>query len=178
LLCENSEEKTSFSQDHSGVKCKILKKVAFTSTLDVYDFCNPTIRTILQASQDRARQNEEAQIQAKLEGKDTSDANNNDDDMEVEKQDVDDNEEELKQALEMSMELDPVGPGLPPNFQGHYELFAVVTHKGRNADGGHYMGWVKATTDSNVVVDENHILKLQGGGDYDMSYLNFYRAKK
>jgi ubiquitin carboxyl-terminal hydrolase 14 len=193
---------TPDSQDHSGVKCKILKKVAFTSTLDVFDFCNPTIRTILQASRDRARQNEEAQIQAKLEGKETSDTNNNnDDDMEVEKQDVDDNEEELKQALEMSMELDPVGPGLPPNFQGHYELFAVVTHKGRNADGGHYMGWVKATSsstgvDSNVVVDENQedwfvfnddevspcktedILKLQGGGDYDMSYLNFYRAKK
>jgi ubiquitin carboxyl-terminal hydrolase 14 len=25
---------------------------------------------------------------------------------------------------------------------GNYELIAVVTHKGRSADGGHYMGWV------------------------------------
>jgi len=204
---------TPDSQDHSGVKCKILKKVAFTSTLDVYDFCNPTIQTTLQASRDRARQNEEALIQAKLEGKDTTtqptsqgtqkDHNKNDDDddkMDVEKEEDDDDDDELKQALAMSMELDPVGPGLPPNFQGYYELFAVVTHKGRNADGGHYMGWVKAKVDDTIVVHENQdkdeddwfvfnddevspcktedILKLQGGGDYDMSYLNFYRAKK
>jgi len=25
---------------------------------------------------------------------------------------------------------------------GNYELVAVVTHKGRSADGGHYVGWV------------------------------------
>jgi uncharacterized UBP type Zn finger protein len=24
-----------------------------------------------------------------------------------------------------------------------YELFAVVTHKGRDADGGHYVAWVR-----------------------------------
>lgn len=28
------------------------------------------------------------------------------------------------------------GPGLPRDFKGTYELFAVVTHKGREADGG------------------------------------------
>lgn len=28
------------------------------------------------------------------------------------------------------------GPGLPADFKGMYELFAVVTHKGREADGG------------------------------------------
>jgi hypothetical protein len=36
-----------------------------------------------------------------------------------------------------------VGPGLPARFRGLYELFAVVTHKGRSADSGHYMGWVR-----------------------------------
>ena len=25
---------------------------------------------------------------------------------------------------------------------GNYELVAVVTHKGRSAEGGHYVGWV------------------------------------
>ncbi len=34
-------------------------------------------------------------------------------------------------------------PSLPDGFQGLYELFAVVTHKGRSADSGHYMGWVR-----------------------------------
>jgi len=27
---------------------------------------------------------------------------------------------------------------------GNYELYGVVTHKGRSADSGHYVGWVKA----------------------------------
>jgi len=116
-------------------------------------------------------------------------------------------DEDLKAALAMSVEPDqsPVGPGLPPNFRGLYELFAVVTHKGRDSDGGHYMGWVKAdnadtrggekretiadTDEENddwFVFDDDEvspcktedILKLKGGGDWHMSYLNFYRAKK
>ena len=112
----------------------------------------------------------------------------------------------LQAALAMSMQTDaeapkPVGPGLPANFQGHYELFAVVTHKGRDADGGHYMAWVKAASnvgkvdkianseednedwfvfDDDVVspCKTEDVLKLKGGGDWHMSYLNFYRAKK
>ena len=53
---------------------------------------------------------------------------------------------ELRAALAMSMTNEedlpnPVGPGLPAEFKGIYELFAVVTHKGRDADGGHYMAW-------------------------------------
>lgn len=32
------------------------------------------------------------------------------------------------------------GPGLPGDFKGNYELFAVVTHKGREADGGEETG--------------------------------------
>lgn len=50
--------------------------------------------------------------------------------------------DELKAALAMSMQAEgagvegAAGPGLPGNFKGTYELFAVVTHKGREADGG------------------------------------------
>ena len=33
----------------------------------------------------------------------------------------------------------PHGQGLNT---GNYELVAIVTHKGRSADGGHYVGWV------------------------------------
>ena len=80
-----------------------------------------------------------------------------------------------------------------------------MTHKGRDADGGHYMGWVKAsnaetasnakrekigdTDDDNedwYVFDDDEvspcktedILKLKGGGDWHMSYMNFYRARR
>lgn len=28
-------------------------------------------------------------------------------------------------------------------MQGNYELYAILTHKGRSADSGHYMAWVR-----------------------------------
>ena len=103
-------------------------------------------------------------------------------------------DDDLKAALAMSIEPEPqppVGPGSPSNFRGLYELFAVVTHKGWDTDGGHYMGWVKADNtnsrddnkwdkiagtdednddwyvfyDDEVSPCKEYILKLKGGGD-------------
>ena len=81
-----------------------------------------------------------------------------------------------------------LGNGLPMGFTGQYELHAVVTHKGRSADSGHYIGWVRQTPGSSFwwcynddVVTEvrtEDILKLGGGGDRDMAYLNFYRFRE
>lgn len=65
-------------------------------------------------------------------------------------EDAEELSDELKAALAMSMQAEnagvegAAGPGLPANFKGTYELYAVVTHKGREADGGmcpkHYVG--------------------------------------
>ena len=189
---------TPDSQDHSGVKCKVMKPVGFNSILDVYEFCTDKVKEVLKVSRDKAAREEEERVAKRLKGE--VDATAEDDKMEE--------DEELKAALAMSVEkdLDPVGVGLPSEFQGLYELFAVVTHKGRDADGGHYMGWVKASNngaaassgDKQKIADteeENEdwyvfdddevspcktedILKLKGGGDWHMSYLNFYRANK
>jgi len=217
---------TPDSQDHAGVKCKVMKPVAFHSILDIYDFCNDKVKSVLKVSRDKAAQEEEDRVAKKLRGEDeTDDKKESGDDAVMEEDtkpaaaeaadDDDDDDEDLKAALAMSVEpeLAPVGPGLPANFQGLYELFAVVTHKGRDADGGHYMGWVKADNsdalgeeanatngekkreqigdtgednDDWFVFDDDEvspcktedILKLKGGGDWHMSYLNFYRAKK
>ena len=58
-----------------------------------------------------------------------------------------------------------------------------MTHKGRSADGGHYIGWVHIRGDdwvqcdddivSNVKTDD--ILALKGGGDWHTAYLSLYR---
>jgi ubiquitin carboxyl-terminal hydrolase 14 len=196
---------TPDSQDHSGVKCKVMKPVAFNSMLDIFEFCTEAVQKVLKVSRDKALAEEEARIEKKLKGSSSEDTK-----MEEAKEDgtktdgaAADEDEELQKALAMSMEdtPPPVGPGLPANFQGVYELFAVVTHKGRDADGGHYMAWVKAdsnrgevktiadTEEQNedwFVFDDDEVspcktedvLKLKGGGDWHMSYLNFYRAKK
>ena len=191
---------TPDSQDHAGVKCKVMKPVGFSSVLDVYEFCTDKVKSVLKVSRNKAAAEEEERVAKKLKGEEDSN--------DAEMKDGDDEEDaELKAALAMSVEteLAPIGLGLPNDFQGMYELFAVVTHKGRDADGGHYMGWVKASnteTTSNAkrekigdtdddnedwyVFDDDEvspcktedILKLKGGGDWHMSYLNFYRAKK
>ena len=214
---------TPDSQDHAGVKCKVMKPVAFNGILDVYEFCNKKVKKVLKVARDKAAKEEEDRVAKKLRGEEDGDGVKamEEDAKPSSVEDANDDEDAaaLQAALAMSVEPDlpPVGPGLPPNFQGLYELFAVVTHKGRDADGGHYMGWVKADNadirkgknessnndgtmekkrekiaDSNednddwFVFDDDEvspcktedILKLKGGGDWHMSYLNFYRAKK
>jgi ubiquitin carboxyl-terminal hydrolase 14 len=194
---------TPDSQDHAGVKCKVMKPVAFHSTLDVYDFCTPEVQKTLKVYRDKALKEQEERINKKLSGEEVDDDDKMDvDGATIQAQD-DDDDPDLAAALALSMqeELPPVGPGLPAEFQGQYELFAVVTHKGRDADGGHYMAWVKAESNGNVVTkladtdDDNEdwfvfdddevspaktedVLKLKGGGDWHLSYMNFYRAKK
>jgi hypothetical protein len=81
-----------------------------------------------------------------------------------------------------------LGEHLPDNFTGLYELYGVVTHKGRSADSGHYIGWVRQQPSSDfwwcydddkvTEVRTEDIIKLKGGGDWHMNYLNFYRFKE
>ena len=85
------------------------------------------------------------------------------------------------------------------NLTGRYELFAVLTHEGRTAEGGHYVAWLrddaershaaqagaggKATEPGWLVFDDetvarvpaDKIKKLHGGGDYHRAYMCFYR---
>jgi ubiquitin carboxyl-terminal hydrolase 14 len=192
---------TPDSQDHpNGVKCKVMKPVAFSSTMDVYEFCSVAVQKVLKVHRDAAIKAEEERLFAKDKAKEAADGD-------AEMKEATEEDPDLQAALALSMQTEevvveaqpPVGPGLPQDFQGLYELFAVVTHKGRDADGGHYMSWVKAdtapgekiadtdeTNDDWYVFDDDEVspcktedvLKLKGGGDWHMSYLNFYRAKK
>ena len=74
----------------------------------------------------------------------------------------------------------PHGQGLDT---GTYQLIGVVTHKGRSAEGGHYIGWVHASGDEwfkcdddiVTVVKTEDVLGLKGGGDWHTAYLNLYR---
>jgi ubiquitin carboxyl-terminal hydrolase 14 len=93
---------------------------------------------------------------------------------------------------ESSLKADPTetldfGEGIPSNFRGHYELMGIVTHKGRTADSGHYIGWVRSAPGSSLwwkydddTVTEMataDIMNLKGGGDWHTAYLSFYRYK-
>lgn len=75
----------------------------------------------------------------------------------------------------------------PTGFTGKYQLTGVVTHKGRSADSGHYMsyvrkadggdGWWKFDDDKVSEATTPEILDLRGGGDRDMAYLCFFSMR-
>lgn len=66
---------------------------------------------------------------------------------------------------------------------GRYQLIAVVTHQGRSADSGHYIGWThkaedkwtKYDDDTITTVNVTDILELKGGGDWHMAYICIYK---
>ena len=86
--------------------------------------------------------------------------------------------EELAKASEFSL-----GAECGDNRTGRYELFAVITHQGRTAEGGHYVGWVKKDSKKWLVFDDetvaefdaDRVKELYGGGDFHMAYMCFYR---
>jgi len=69
------------------------------------------------------------------------------------------------------------------NKTARYELFGVITHQGRTAEGGHYVAWVKKDHETWLVFDDetvaefpaDRIKELHGGGDWHMAYMCFYR---
>merc|ERR1719181_188584 len=69
------------------------------------------------------------------------------------------------------------------NKTARYELFAIITHQGRTAEGGHYVAWIKKDSKTWLVFDDEtvaefpaeRIKELHGGGDWHMAYMCFYR---
>ena len=68
---------------------------------------------------------------------------------------------------------------------GFYDLIAVLTHKGRSSDSGHYESWVRNGDGSWTEFDDHapspktaaEILALKGGGDHHMGYILVYKAR-
>ncbi|KAF7123585.1 hypothetical protein RHSIM_Rhsim12G0192600 [Rhododendron simsii] len=78
-----------------------------------------------------------------------------------------------------------VVPDKEMHLTGIYDLVAMLTHKGRSADLGHYVAWVKQESgiwmkydDRNPIPQqEEDITKLSRGGDWRMAYMCMYKAR-
>jgi len=157
-----------------GVKAKIARPVDFPLNLDAYDLCAPELKEKLQPKRKRIQEIEDEKVAAEIKKR---------------KEDKSGGKAESKKEEDNTptpeVSLDPKGMY---NDTGMYELCAVVTHKGRTADSGHYVGWVKTPKgvwlkyDDDVVseVPEEEIKKLtgKGGSDWHIAYLCLYRTKK
>lgn len=153
-------------------KAKILRKVTFPLVLDVYEFCSDELKATLEGPRLAQKGADDARAMAskrpKL-GMQGSHANSDD-------------KAALPPSAEENVGSNTTGRGV---VTGRYDLIGILTHKGRSADSGHYVSWVKQTDgqwiqfdDDNMIPrKEEEVLALSGGGDWHMAYLLLYKAQ-
>ncbi|KAJ2403033.1 deubiquitinating enzyme [Coemansia sp. RSA 2559] len=199
-----------FWKASESVEAKIVKSVKFPLDFDASEFCTAELqqkmrpaKQFLRAKEDKEALERKLAKQARLAATDESSAGSKEAPKDAEaKQTTDEEEAEAKPFdLDAALKAD-----IGSNPSGVYELVGVVTHIGRTANSGHYMGWVrkekgvggpdpspaasgknapesqhwwyKFDDDEVSLVSDDDILKLCGGGDWHTAYILLYRAKK
>jgi len=168
-----------------GNKAKVLRPVEFPLHLDMQQWCVPELQEELKVGRAAMKEIEDRRIlssgsaakKAKTDGDAAAPA--------------------AAASAAVAMETDsddplagiemPRGNGELQNDTAVYDLHAVVTHKGRDADGGHYVAWVKEKEncwllfddDDVSVVDDEAIKRLAGtgGADWHIAYVMVYKAR-
>lgn len=172
-------------------KAKVLRKVSYGLELDVYDFCSPELkqqldgpRAALKAHVDAVEAARKAMKKLAAEGE----AGSKSDPAALEPGqasagagavDVDMQDAAAAAGSSSSGTSSHVGAQT-----GKFQLVGCLTHKGRSADSGHYVAWIKQQDGHWVLFDDedlsfkkdDDILALSGGGDWHMAYLLLYRA--
>lgn len=164
-----------FWKRESNQKAKILRKVDYPLELDVYDLCSDDLHQKLDTPRRILREEEAKRAGLKLKEKVSGSA-----DKDVKMTDVGGSVNRSGKSSEaVSQE------GKEMHLTGVYDLVAVLTHKGRSADSGHYVAWVKQENgkwiqfddDNPIPQREDDIPKLSGGGDWHMAYICLYKAR-
>ena len=172
-------------------RAKILRTVSFPAVLDVRGLCTPDLQAAIAAHRDGLEAERDAKLGIKKielgkpkeegsgEGGDAkAGAPSSSDAMDVSDVEPQKTPEELAKIAEGSL-----GAECGDCRTGSYELFAIITHQGRTAEGGHYVGWVKKDKKKWLVfddetvaeIDAERVKELYGGGDWHMAYMCLYR---
>ncbi|XP_059645650.1 ubiquitin carboxyl-terminal hydrolase 6-like [Cornus florida] len=168
-----------FWKRESNQKAKILRKVDYPLELDVYDLCSDDLRKKLEAPRRILRDEEGKKLGLKTSEKSSGSINTD-----IKMPDAEGSSNgngESSKATSQGGDL----PDKDMHLTGIYDLVAVLTHKGRSADSGHYVAWVKQESgkwiqyddDNPVPQREEDITKLSGGGDWHMAYICMYKAR-
>lgn len=173
-----------FYKVETQTKCKIMKAVSFPTTLDVYDLCTDELKAQLNIGRRAERAALDAAThkgRASGEGDGAGGGKDHDGDSAMADAGAAGASQQAVADAAAAEVAAAAGGALPT---GKYELVAVLTHKGRSADGGHYIGWAKQKDgvwlkydddDVEAQLDET-IPKLNGGGDFHMGYIFLYQA--
>ena len=174
-------------------RAKILRTVSFPAVLDVRNLCTPELQAAITAHCSSLEEERDAKGGAKpadakeaapaaeaAAGSSAAAASSSD----AAAMDVSDTAPAPKSKEEIAkLAEESLGAECGDNRTGRYELFAVITHQGRTAEGGHYVGWVKKDAKKWLVFDDetvaeveaDRIKELYGGGDWHMAYQCLYR---
>ncbi len=165
-----------FYKEKEKVSAKVLKDVKFPITLDVFDLCTSELQKKLLPARECFRAQDEFEAMNRK-AKKMEESNNSDPLLANARRNEEirngasaaaANGKEVKAYAPFSFENDSGS-----NNSGFYDLHAVLTHKGRSSNSGHYVGWAKDQKngqwymyDDDMVtkVSEEDILKLSGGG--------------
>jgi len=155
-----------------AVNAKILKDIKFPVMLDMFDMCSSELQQTLKPMRTKFKDYEDWLVENLGKSKGKGEATKK------EKQSADLPEEECE---EWSFPDDKGS-----NNSGYYTLQAVLTHKGRSSNSGHYVGWVRSKGDTWLKCDddevspvhEDDVLKLSGGGDWHTAYILLYAPRK
>jgi len=157
-----------FWRQDKNLRAKICKPVGFSFRLDLFEFCTEELQQKLAPKRAALLQAEEELLQKK------KDALHNP------------KKEEEKEDVKMEEAESAVTEVVRENDTGLYDLVAVVSHRGRSADGGHYVAWVKQSEDKWLLYDDDvvspvtgeEVKKLtgHGGADWHIAYLCVYQS--
>lgn len=176
-----------FYKQDKQQKAKILRPVAFPLTLDAYDLCTESLRGSLDEPRKIEQEISDAEAGLKKSLKEKEAAGGTDAAADASASaNAAANETGADAVMEDAQEVEGASSPAPSQLTGNYELVAVLTHKGRSADSGHYVAWVKNDKGKWIEFDdetpkprrEEDIMTLKGGGDWHMAYMCLYKAKK
>lgn len=154
-----------------AINAKILKDVKFPMMLDTFDLCSPELQEKLVPMRNKFKEYEDAIVDQSVKAKGGREAA-------LKKA----HEEDEQKEMEPYWFADDFGS----NNSGYYELQAVLTHKGRSSNSGHYVAWVKYKGDTWIEANDDDVnpihvedvLKLSGGGDWHTAYVLLYGPRK
>jgi ubiquitin carboxyl-terminal hydrolase 14 len=150
-----------------NAKAKILKPITLPLVLDVISLCTPELKASMQPQREHIRELRDKEVERRKRQRQKSGHEDEPPTVEAETPSA---------AEDMPLVLH--------NDNGYYELCAVISHKGRDSEGGHYVAWVlKAGTW--LVVDDNNsapvsvedVLRLRGVGEAHIAYVLLYRSR-
>lgn len=159
-----------FFKKEEKTNCKIIKDVKFPFLLDVFELCSP-------------------ELQAKLSPQRTEFAKYADYLADQQQKVKDKKQVEAEKKAEQAVTYHPFSFAEDPgsNNSGYYDLVAVLTHKGRSSDSGHYVCWRRVDEKQWLLFDDERVTpvtredveKLSGGGaDWHTAYYLLYAPRK